>query len=176
MGTRHPCGRTPRPAPPRRPRGGFTMVELLLVIAMVGAVVAIAMPKMRGFRDTSAVRSARLELTTAIEAARAASIQRGRPARVRIMNDTVLVTVDTSAAGGATASRYTVLGPKSLHREHAVSVTGRAASDTGVAFDSRGLASPRLAGTAVFVLERNGTRDSVCVSRLGMLLPSRCTP
>ena len=175
MGTRHPCGLVPPPAPPRRPRGGFTVVELLLVITMVGAVVAIAMPKMRAFRDTSAVRSARLELTSAIEAARAASIQRGRPARVRIANDTILVTVDTGAAG-STTQRYAMLGPKSLRGEHAVSVTGKAASDTGIAFDSRGLASPRLAQTAVFVLERNGTRDSVCVSRLGMLLPSRCTP
>ncbi len=176
MGTGHPCGSTPPPAPPRRPRGGFTMVELLLVITMVGAVVAIAMPKLRGFRDTSAVRSARLELTTAIEAARAASIQRGRPARVRIMNDTILVTVDTAAVGAGAPGRYTVLGPKSLRGEHAVIVTGATASDTGIAFDSRGLASPRLTGTAVFVLVRNATRDSVCVSRLGMLLPARCTP
>ena len=176
MGTRHPCGIMPPPAPPRRPRGGFTMVELLLVITMVGAVVAIAMPKMRSFRDTSAVRSARLELTAAIEAARAASIQRGRAARVRIRNDSVLVTVDTGAIGSANPSRYTVLGPKSLHAEHSVTVTGALPSDTGVAFDSRGLASPRLDQTAVFVLERGTTRDSVCVSRLGMLLPSRCTP
>ena len=175
MGTRHPCGSAPPPARPRRPRG-FTMVELLLVITMVGAVVAIAMPKMRGFRDTSAVRSARLELTAAIEAARAASIQRGRAARVRIVDDSILVTVDTGAVGAGASSRYTVLGPKSLRAEHAVIVTGKTASDTGIAFDSRGLASPRLAGTAVFVLQRNATRDSVCVSRLGMLLPARCAP
>jgi type II secretory pathway pseudopilin PulG len=152
------------------------MIELLLVIAMIGAVAAIAVPRMRTFRDSSAVRSARLELTAAIEAARAASIQRGRAARVRIRNDSVLVTVDTSAVGSATTLRYTVLGPKSLRAEHGVSITGVLPSDTGVAFESRGLASPRLDQTAIFVIRRGAMRDSVCVSRLGMLLPSGCTP
>ena len=109
-------------------------------------------------------------------APRAASIQRGRAARVRIRNDTILVTVDTGAVGSVSPARYTVLGPKSLLGEHGVTVTGAAASDTGIAFDSRGLASPRLDQRAVFILRRSTVRDSVCVSRLGMLLPARCAP
>ena len=176
MGTRHPCGCTPRPAPPRRPRGGFTMVELLLVIAMVGAVVAIAMPKMRTFRDASAVRSARLQLVTAVEAARAAAIQRGRQARVRVRGDSVLVTVDTGSPGAASTGTFTVLSTIPLMKEHAVTVSLASPTDTIIGFDSRGLASPRLDPTRVYVLTRGAMRDSVCVSRLGMLLPARCAP
>jgi prepilin-type N-terminal cleavage/methylation domain-containing protein len=171
-----PRGATPPPARPRPAHAGFTMVELLLVIAMVGAVVAIAMPRMRSFRDSSAVRSARLQLGTAVEAARGAAVQRGRTARVRVRGDSVIVFADTGGASGPSTGTFTVLATIALRKEHQVRVTLASPGDTMIGYDSRGLTSPRLANTRIYVIERGAFRDSVCVSRLGMLLPARCTP
>ncbi|MGZ8469558.1 MAG: pilus assembly FimT family protein [Gemmatirosa sp.] len=159
-----------------RRRPGFSMVELLLTIAVAGLMLVIAAPRARAFREASSVRGARQELATAIEAARGAAIQRSRPARVRIRTDGVLVTVDTGALGAAATGRFTVLGPLRLDTAFSVTVTPAVPGDTIVAYDSRGLASPRLGHVARYVIARGVHRDSVCVSNLGMILPRGCAP
>ncbi|MDF1503411.1 type II secretion system protein [Roseisolibacter sp. H3M3-2] len=158
-------------------RAGFSMVEVLIVIGMVGVLVMIAGPRARAFREGASIRGARMELATAIEAARAAAIQRGRPARVRIRTDSIVVTVDTGAPGAAASGRYRVLGPLRLDSEYVVTVTAADVADSIITFDSRGLANPRLgADGARYVIQRGVRKDSVCVSNLGMILPRECAP
>jgi type II secretory pathway pseudopilin PulG len=152
------------------------MVELLLTIAVAGIMVAIAGPKARAFREGASVRSARQELATAIEAARAAAIQRSRPARVRIRTDSLLVTVDTGAPGGPATGRYTVLGPLRLDSAFSVTVAPALEGDSIISYDARGLANPRIGHVARFIVTRNDRKDSVCVSNLGMILPRGCKP
>ena len=179
----HQCRRS-RPAvrPPRgahrraRRRAGFSMVELLLTIAVAGIMIAIAGPRARAFREGASVRSARQELTTAIEAARGAAIQRSRTARVHIRTDSLLVTVDTGAPGGPATGRYRVLGPLRLDSSFVVTLTPAIAGDTVISYDSRGLANPRIGHVARFVITRGNRSDSVCVSNLGMILPRGCAP
>lgn len=171
-----------RPVAARFPAGraGFSMVELLLVIGMVGVLALIAGPRARAFRESASVRGARMELSAAIEAARSAAIQRGRPARVRIRTDSLLVTVDTGAPGAAATGTFRVLGPLRLDSEYVVTVTPAVEGDSVITFDSRGLANPRVGtpGTpgARYVIARGTRKDSVCVSRLGMILPRGCAP
>lgn len=157
-------------------RSGFSIVELLLTVAVAGLLIVVAAPRFRAFRESSAVRGARLELATAIEAARGAAIQRSRPARVRIRTDGVLVTVDTGAPAAAATGRFTVLGPLRFDTAFATTITPTVPGDTIIAYDSRGLASPRLGHVARYVIARGAHRDSVCVSNLGMILPRGCTP
>ena len=178
-----PC-RRPRPAvrPPggarrrARRRAGFSMVELLLVIAVAGIMIAIAGPRFRAFREGASVRGARQELATAIEAARGAALQRSRTARVRIRTDSLLVTVDTGAVGAAATGRYTVLGPLRLDSSFIVTVTPADPADTIISYDARGLANPRIGHVARFIVRRGTRKDSVCVSNLGMILPRGCAP
>jgi Tfp pilus assembly protein FimT len=152
------------------------MVELLLTLAVAGLMLVIAAPRARAFREASSVRGARQELATAIEAARAAALQRSRPARVSIATSGVLVTVDTGAPGAPATGRYTVLGPLRLDTAFAATVTAAVPGDTVITYDARGLASPRLGHVARYIVARGTHRDSVCVSNLGMILPRGCAP
>jgi hypothetical protein len=65
---------------------------------------------------------------------------------------------------GPTGARTSVSGTVRF-ASFGVSVTP---STDSILFDSRGMAS-NLAGSRVYVLTRNGLKDSVCVSRLGQI-------
>jgi hypothetical protein len=69
-----------------------------------------------------------------------------------------------------------VLGPLRFDTAFATTITPTVPGDTIIAYDSRGLASPRLGHVARDVIARGAHRDSVCVSNLGMILPRGCTP
>src|SRR2546423_13311511 len=61
-------------------RVGFTTIEMIIVVVMIGIIAVIGFPKIRRALDTTNVRSTRVYLGTAVAAARAAAVQRGRRA------------------------------------------------------------------------------------------------
>ena len=159
--------------PSARPRAGFSLVELLVVCAVVGIAVLIAAPRARAIRHASAVRAARSELVVAVEAARSAAIQRGRPARFRLGPTGIVATVDTAPPGNA--SQWMVIyGPDRLDRQFDVTLSTAAPGDSVIDFDARGFASPRLGRVARLVVARPGFRDSVCVSSVGLIMRRGC--
>src|SRR6266849_1974203 len=58
-------------------RSGFTTIELLIVIVLIGAVTVITFPKIRQTLDKTSVRAARVDVTTFAALARAAAVRRG---------------------------------------------------------------------------------------------------
>src|SRR5207249_9066797 len=76
-------------------RLGFTTIELLIVIVLIGVIVTIGFPRIRRTLDKTNVRSARVYLSTAVATARAAAVQRGCRAVVHF----------TSGAGGPVGGR-----------------------------------------------------------------------
>jgi type IV fimbrial biogenesis protein FimT len=83
-------------------RSGHTLSELLVVVALAGALTAIAAPRMRAARDQALVRDAATEIVAALDAARAAAQRLGTlsiarfdtlagTVRVIVERDTVLV-------------------------------------------------------------------------------------
>lgn len=152
----------------------MTFPELLVVLSLAAILGAIAGPRMVAFRDRSAMRSARLELAAAVEATRSAALQKGRPARLVARGDSVVVTVQVGPPGGAATGWLTVLTVPSLRRSYGASLALGDPRDSLLAFDARGLAAPRLDRTARLIVTKGGRRDSVCVSRVGLLLPRGC--
>lgn len=136
------------------------MVELVVVVALMGILMAILGPRIGATRDRGAVRSAKQKVSAYLATTRAAAIRRGRPATFHATNGHVWVSV-----GGTD----TVAAPVSLSDEY--SVTFEATTDS-VRFDARGFAT-NVPGTQVFRLTRSGYSDSVCVSR-GGLIGARC--
>lgn len=162
------------PPDARRPRAaGYTMVEVLIVLAVASILAVMMGPSVSGLRGAQAVRGARGEIVAVIEAARGAALQRGRLARLEVRRDDTLVAIadDGSAAG------YQVVATANLHKVYGVALDTSAAPSQ-LWFDGRGLANPRLASTARYVVTYRATKqtDSVCVSRMGLLLPRGCGP
>ncbi len=65
---------------------GFTILELLTVLALLGAGLAVSLPAARGQRDRTAVLGAREDVASLIQRARAEAIARGG-ATVRLTAD-----------------------------------------------------------------------------------------
>src|SRR3989442_971631 len=61
----------------RMERSGFTTIELIIVVLIIGVIAAIGFPKIRGTLDKTNVRSARVYLSTQLITARATAVQRG---------------------------------------------------------------------------------------------------
>jgi type II secretory pathway pseudopilin PulG len=146
----------------------------LIVFSIVGLLALVAGPRARAYRDTSAVRAARLEIVAVTEAARAAALQRGRTARVVYRLGVLTASVDTSAVGAATTASMVTLALQPLTSAYGVTVTTRSPADTLIGYDARGLADPRRSEDARLYVQRGGARDSVCVTQLGMILPRGC--
>jgi prepilin-type N-terminal cleavage/methylation domain-containing protein len=63
--------------PPRRPRAGFTLFELMLVVAILAVVVGFAIPEIRRLMRRSEVNDAARQLRVALLQARLKSIESG---------------------------------------------------------------------------------------------------
>src|SRR2546425_12290072 len=58
-------------------RSGFTTIEMIIVVAIIGIITLIGFPKIRQTLDKTNLRSARAAVGTLAGTARAAAIQRG---------------------------------------------------------------------------------------------------
>src|SRR3712207_1917075 len=90
-------------------RGGFTLIEVALVVVIAGLVMGLAAPKMSAISAASNMTAAQHRLVSSLATARAAAIRRGREARVIITTDTLTVSVEQ---GG---SQVALIPPVSLH-------------------------------------------------------------
>jgi Tfp pilus assembly protein FimT len=150
----------------RHTPAGFTLVEVVIIVTIVAGLALLAAPKFTTIQDRSSLRSARQRIDAMVATARAAAIQKGRPARVAIRGNTAAVVATVNDAGATT----NVGAPVPLDSLYGVVVALAGSADTAVIFDPRGFASPRLAGTLVYRFTKGGRTDSTCVSRVGQLL------
>src|SRR5207244_752752 len=65
-------------------RRGFTLAELVVVLAILAIVTAITLPRLAGVRDWIAVDTAAQEVIGAIAVARSAAVMQGTPSRAVI--------------------------------------------------------------------------------------------
>lgn len=152
----------------RAHRSGFTLLELLIVIIVMGMLGMFAYPRLRGSTTGIQVRSARQQTQEMLVVARAAAVQNGSEARFIRAGNVVRVTVDSSGT-------FVTLTTRDLYTEHGVSVeVGGAAPRDTVRFDSRGLAIG-LTGASTIRFTKSTTRDSVCVSKMGKVARTGCT-
>jgi prepilin-type N-terminal cleavage/methylation domain-containing protein len=75
-------------APAYRPSGhaprGFTLVELMIMLTIVGLLVAVTLPAFRHFRQSAALPGAIRELSSELKVARQLAISRSHSYAVRI--------------------------------------------------------------------------------------------
>jgi prepilin-type N-terminal cleavage/methylation domain-containing protein len=151
-----------------RNRTGFTLLELLIVIVMIGVLLAMAMPKLNKVDAQASTASAARVIAGQLATARAAAMHTGYDARMTIGGTTIQV--ETSDSLGV----YAPLGKMVDLAEFGVTVAVDPESE--VVFDSRGFA--RDIGTIQRFIVDAGTngvpKDTVCVAKIGLVLPNGC--
>jgi len=142
-------------------RRGFTLIEILIVVALLGAIIAIAGPRLRTALLRQNVRSARDALVAMHATARSSAIQRGRYTALVIVGDTALVV----AQNPVTAAFDTILNPVNLRSRWGVAVT---TNNTWMTFDPRGMYTT--GGTTKIVVQRGAFQDAIEINPVGRVL------
>src|SRR5687768_16716311 len=134
-----------RPVDGRRP--GFTVVELLLVLTVIGTMATMTVPPMLSSQNELRLGAAVQQLTVDLARARSEAVKQ---------NQSVTVT-------RTSATRYTV--PSAGVRELDGQITFSTGSATAITFTSYGALSP--VETQTLVLQLAGERRMVQVSAAG---------
>ncbi len=143
-------------------RRGFTFIEMMTAIVLVGIIAAIGIPRLRGSLQKQNVRSARAAIATLVATARSVAVQRGCSATLNMNADSAWVT----ACGINPPAASVVVGTKKL----VASVYGVTLSSTSstLVFDPRGIATV-FQTTTVHVIGPT-YRDSVVINQVGKVV------
>lgn len=148
-------------------RRGYTLAELLIVVAIIGIITSISVPRLAHLKDRGELSGATTRLNRAVMAARQAAIQRGQRAYFKLDNSVVWVMIDTLGTG---VDSVIVSRPFDIKEAHNVDVSP---SSVVIEYDPRGIATQPAKTTFVFT-HRSALKDSLCVSKLGNTIREKC--
>lgn len=135
-------------------RAGFTMIEVVLVLAILSILSGISIPAMIGMRDRITVRLAAIETSQALNDARSMALCAARRTAVRMDASRNTVTVYSGADTLRTL------------RLNEYGVTLRTTRDS-IAWGPTGIGWG--AATATITLSRGSSSTALAVSRLGRI-------
>ena len=152
-----------------KPRPAFSMVEIMIVIAVIGILSAVALPSFTRARARAELTSATNRFQRTVGVARQAAIMRGRRSYFKYENGSAWVMVDT----GGTAADSVVIVP-AFRLDSAYNLFAITPVDLAVIeFDPRGVSTQP--SQKVFHFEHpTGLEDSLCVSKLGNSIRTVC--
>ncbi len=140
-------------------RKGFSTIELITVIILIGVIASIGFPRLRDGLEKQNVRSAKALIATLAATARGAAVQRGCSATLNLTVDSIWVT----ACGVNPPAASVQVGTKKLvGDEFSVTLNSSAAS---VVYDPRGI-STVFQPTTVRVIGPHYS-DSVMINEVG---------
>ena len=146
-------------------RLGFTTIEMIIVVAIIGIITLIGFPKIRQTLDKTNLRSARDAVGTLAGTARAAAIQRGCRSALHFAAATNAVWVTT----GCPTKVDTLSGVQDLKARFRVTLT---ASRDSVQYDPRGLSLDGFPSNTVVWLTGSvaANKDSVMINSIGKVV------
>lgn len=143
-------------------RTGFSTIEMIIVIVLIGIIAAIGFPRLRIQLEKQNIRSAKALTATLVATARGTAIQRGCPATLNLSTDSIWVTACqvTGAAGQVQVGTKKVVGS-----EFSVTLSPSVAT---IVYDPRGLAT-QFQRRTVRIIGPN-YRDSVVINEVGKVI------
>jgi prepilin-type N-terminal cleavage/methylation domain-containing protein len=148
-----------------RARSGFTLVETLVCVVVLGLICLIGLPKISAAMVRSDLRSARTTVVNLVATARAASIQTGRRTWVKFDGDNAFVLARPRRATGGAGNADTIGTVQNLSAQYKVTVSGV----DSLAFDPRGFGAS-LGDSSSVTLSRNSHSETVMLDGLGRVV------
>jgi prepilin-type N-terminal cleavage/methylation domain-containing protein len=145
-----------------RRTNGFTMIEMMLVVTILGALFLIGYPRMNAGMTKASVRGARTTLINLVAKARTASTQTNRITLLKIQGNNAFILLRPRLLPGI--GNADTLGAV-FHLADSYGVTVTAPIDS-IRFDPRGLGTGFGTGTS-FLVSRNGITETITVDGLG---------
>jgi prepilin-type N-terminal cleavage/methylation domain-containing protein len=139
----------------RRPAAGFTLVELILTLTLLGIVLGMAVPAVQGWWDNSNLKSAARTLSSDIAYMKEAALSSGRAHEIAYSIGTNQCTLRWDSTGGgafANVPNYAALRNLSDFGSN-VRITN--VSQSPIRFSSSGAINP--SGTVVITNNRGST-------------------
>ena len=139
-------------------RRGFSLIELLIVIVLIGAISSFAIPMIRRGMEARRVSGARIAITTMNAKARALAVQRSRQVRFVVTGNEIRL-LSLHPVTGA----MTVVEQRNLNTVYGVSV---ASTRDTLYYDPRGIGLQN-SSTTMVVARPGGFADTVVITSLG---------
>ena len=145
---------------------GFTFVEILIVMVLIGIIASLGIPRIRGAIYKQNVRSARVSTSTVLVKARAAAVQRGCAASVHFTSGTNGVIWITVCKANTSVGVDTLGGIERIASRYSVTFT---ASTDSIRYMPNGLALNNNAGTTLKFVS-SPYSDSLVVNSVGKVV------
>jgi prepilin-type N-terminal cleavage/methylation domain-containing protein len=152
---------------------GFSLIELLVAVAVLGLLLGIAVPGLNGYRDTLAQQEARTQLITDLRQARQTSVTRHRSVIVAFGNgsSTTNITtysVHTDLDGDRVKDSNEPRMVRGLPKKVRLASVALSPNDSLI-FDTSGLLVPGSSGGRLVISGARGKSDTLAVSAVGMV-------
>ena len=145
-------------------RNGFTLIEMLIVMVIIGLVSLISLPRLNRAFAQSNVLSAKARLSALYNAARATAVSNNQTATLRLNGNQVMVYASPRRKLPIGANTLdTIVPPTNLSTSFGVTMSG--------GYDSVRVASSGLGmDSAAIVLTKYTAVDTLYISRYGRIL------
>lgn len=143
---------------PRGPSRGFTLIELMVAVLILGLLLTFAVPGVRASMDAQRLKGASESIASQVRLARSTAMANGAARRFCFAEDSAGYDYHVHLSDG-TLRGWSL--PEDIHYDMASD------SSAGLVFQTSGRASRSL---NIVLRDRAGTRDSVTIQLSGYLL------
>jgi len=144
---------------------GFTFIEVLIVMVLIGIIAALGIPRIRDAIQKNNVRGARAALGTLVAKARGAAVQRGCRSAIHFTSGTAGEVWITACKVSNSALTDTLGGVEQLAVRYNLTLTAGADS---VTFMPNGVSPDNT--LTVLRVSSNGITDSVMINQVGKVV------
>ena len=141
-----------------------------MVVAIMGTLFVITVPKITELKARTALRASRETLASAFATARAVAMQKGKRSTLTLSGNTIGVAV----VNGLTATLTSVVRPQSFSSTFGTNLASVGMTPMVMSFDARGLVTPVRATISKYQISLGSYADTVCVSYAGIVVRRGC--